>query len=356
MDNVYWPTDKAESLIKMSEGSSWDNSLTIEIVEKNKLALDFINSGINKEDFQYPELQGDLKKSLKADTILPSLSKLRDIARIQIIQSQLLMKEGKEKDALDKAFGVIYLGNKIQSENRTTTISYLIGLSIKGMGIANIQRMIPVSKLSINDSRTLQDRIDKYKENRKSMQEMVKMEYVMANNSKEQMIDSYFQKGQGVQLAQSLESGELLGGPLQINKELLNFGFYYKPNKTQKLFFDHFEKLASNAMKNCNEIAPLENVKMSKDFIIVTENAVGKIFSEIIAVSLDGLNKKRCQEDFSLYATQFMLASQAYKLENGAYPETMAQLNPEYMTNILNKFDGKQIEYNSQSGIISISQ
>ncbi|EKD59011.1 MAG: hypothetical protein ACD_56C00008G0002 [uncultured bacterium] len=356
MDNVYWPAGKGEIIIKMAEGSDWDNNLAVELVEKNKIALDFINSGIQKEDFQYPELQGDLRTSLKADTILPNLSKLRDITKIQIIQSRLLMKDGSENEAFNVAFNVLDFGNKIQSENRTTTISYLIGLSIKSMGITNIQRMIPVSHLSANDLKILQDRVDKHKENKKSMQEMVKMEYMTTNNSKEQMIDPYFRKGQGVQLAQSVELSGLLGNPLPINKGLLNFSFYYKPNKTQKLFVDHFEKLAGDSMKNCSEIAPLENVKMSKNTLIFTENAVGKMFSGIIAVSLDGLNKKRCQEDFSLYATQLMFASQAYKLEKGAYPETMNQLNPQYMPNVLTDFDAKQVIYNAQSGTISIAQ
>jgi len=136
---------------------------------------------------------------------------------------------------------------------------------------------------------------------------------------------------------------------------MAKFPYYYKPNETQKLFVDYFEKLVSAGGENCDKIMSRERFELSIG-VIFTENALGKIMADTMLTSLDGLKNKRCQEDFDLYATRFMFATQAYKLANGIYPKTSTELVPQYFEEVPMRFNGKQLKYNSQTGTVSLAQ
>lgn len=343
MEVIYWPADKARTLTAMASGLAWDQALAVEIVEKNKPALAFTYSGIQKKGFQIPELQGDPKNSIRGDMSLPKLNDLRNLAQIQIIRSQLLLREGKTREAFEYAFDTLALGDKLQGQQRVFLIQYLLGLSIKNMGLVNIQKMLPAGQLSVEDLNNFQAKIVDYGDTKKSVQEAMRMEYWMQNNLKEQVIDNAFRDSKGAEAVPPADG------------IMARFPYYYKPNQTQKLFVDHFGKLVNDGAKNCDEIIIGGNFKLSSG-VIFTENALGKIMADMMLTSLDGLNKKRCQEDFDLYATRFMFATQAYKVANGFYPKTSADLFPQYFEKVPVQFNGKPLKYNSQSGAISISQ
>ncbi len=343
MEALYWPKDKAMAITAMAGGLGWDQALAIEVVGKNKAALAFAYSGLQKSDFQLPELQGDPKSSIRGDMSLPNLNNLRNLAQVQIIRSQLLLREGKMREAFDYAFDALDLGAKLQSNHRVAMIPYLIGISIKSAGLTNIQKMLSVGQLSVEDLNNFQAKIVDYGDTKKSVQEAIRMEYWMQNNLKEQVIDNAFRDSKGAEAVPPADG------------IMARFPYYYKPNQTQKLFVDHFGKLVNDGAKNCDEIIIGGNFKLSSG-VIFTENALGKIMADTMLTSLDGLNNKRCQADFDLYATQFMFATQAYKVANGFYPKTSADLFPQYFEKVPVQFNGKQLKYNSQSGAISISQ
>ncbi len=343
MDILYWPADKAKALTAMASGSDWDQALAVEIVEKNKSALAFAYKGLQKADFQLPELQGEPKSSVRADMSLPKLNDLRNLAQVQIIRSQLLLREGKTREAFEYAFDTLDLGAKLQGQHRVFFIQYLIGLSIKSIGLANIQKMLPVSQLSAEESKNFQLKILAYGDTKKSFQEAIRLEYWMQNNLKEQVIDSAFRDSKGAEAAPPADG------------IMARFPYYYKPNQTQKLFVDHFGKLVKEGAKNCDEIVVRKDLELSRN-IIFTENALGKIMADTMLTSLAGMTDKRCQEDFDLYATRFMFATQAYKVANGSYPKTSADLFPQYFEEVPAQFNGKQLKYDSQLGTIAISQ
>jgi hypothetical protein len=343
MKAIYWPADKAKTLTAMAGGSAWDQALAVEIVEKNQSALSFTYKGLQKSDFQLPELQGDPKSSIKIDAPLPELTDLKRLAQIQIIRSQLLLREGKTREAFEYAFDTINLGDKLQGENRVYFIQYLLGLSIKNMGLVNIQKMLPVGQLSAEDLKNFQLKIAAYGDTRKSLQEAMRMEYWMQNNLKEQTLDSAFRDSKGAEAAPPADG------------IMARFPYYYKPNETQKLFVDNFERLVNAVAKNCGEITVGAHFKLSGN-VIFTENALGEIMADTMLTSLDGLSNKRCQADFDLFATRFMFATQAYKVANGIYPKTSDKLVPQYFEEMPVQFNGRQMKYDSQFGTVAISQ
>jgi hypothetical protein len=90
--------------------------------------------------------------------------------------------------------------------------------------------------------------------------------------------------------------------------------------------------------------------------VLFTENAVGKILADVSGGSLDGVFRKRCQEEFSIIKAQVSLASQAYKNDTGTYPATLNLLSPNYLSTVDTQHDGQVILYDANTGTVSIAQ
>ncbi|MDR3583139.1 MAG: hypothetical protein P4L62_02155 [Candidatus Pacebacteria bacterium] len=87
--------------------------------------------------------------------------------------------------------------------------------------------------------------------------------------------------------------------------------------------------------------------------IIFTENAVGKILSNVAGVSLNSASTKKFQETFSVKGTELLLALKVYKNDNGSLPDTLDKLVPNYISGVpLDPFDGKPIRYSAEKKII----
>lgn len=344
-DSIVLADNQDQTITDLASNKNWDSSLANKIVNDNAVALVAFNLGSWKKGYQDLALQIDLNE-YNANTVTTSLAGVRKLAKISVIKSRLLFEQGKEKEAFSNTLSVIYAGQIFENSIGGNLINYLVGISIKGIGINSLQSMISNSHLTSGELKDYVEKIEKFKNNRTGLQETFKMEYLMIKNTKEQMIDPYISSGQ---------KSEFLPPVVADSKVLLKSAFYYKPNKTQKLFVERYKAFVGNAMKNCNEIIPSspkeEEISVVK--ALVTENAVGKILDSIIGVSLEGVNSKRCEEEFSVIKAQISLASQAYKIDNGKYPNSLSQLYPKYLSQDYKQFNGKDIIYNAETGEVS---
>lgn len=344
-DSLVLPQDKSQVTTDLANGTSWDDTLANQVVDSNATALAAFNQASWKKGYQDPVVQADLK-TWNADTTLTSIADIRKIAQISAIKSQILFRQGKEKEAFDNTLNIIYFGQVFENSPRETLIGYLVSIAIKGIGITNMQAMVPMSHLASGDLKNYVIKIDKFKDNKAGLQEAFRMEYVSLNNTKEQMID---QRGEGDQQAQALK--------LPLSSTLLKSSFYYKPNQTQKLYVEQYQNFVSNAAKKCDEIIPRPK-RANTDFmsVIFAENVVGKILIDTLESSLSGVFSKRCQEEFSVIKTQISLASQAYKNDNGAYPTSLNLLSPNYLNTVDKQYDGQNLLYDAKTGTASLAQ
>ena len=347
-DGVVFSNDQSQSIADLANNKNWDNSLAKQIVKDNSAALVALKQGSLKKGYQDPILQNDLNK-FNSETVLSPLSNVRKLAQISVIESRLFFEQGKKREAFDNTLKTIQLGQMLEDSPRGNLLSYLVGMSIKEVAITNLQSMISNNNLTVGELRDYTSKIEKFKNNRTGLQESFKMEYVMIKNSKEQTIDPCISSGQ---------ASEFLPPVVADSKVLLKSTFYYKPNKTHKLFIERYKKFVDNAIKNCNEIissSPKEE-EISVVKALFTENAVGKILDSIIGVSIEGVNMKRCEEEFSVIKTQISLASQAYKIDNGNYPNSLSQLYPNYLNQVYEQFNGEDIIYDAKTGEASINK
>jgi len=341
--------EKFDLFTKMVEGEKWDSEFAEELIKNNGEAFGYFEKALELPYFQIPEWQDP--KTIGFETIIPSMSGLRDIAKLNSIKANYLLTQGKEKEALDLIVKTIKMGQIIEDSPRPALISYLVGMAIKESGLQKLRIMIPNLTLSSEMLKDYVAELDQFKANEEGLIKAMKMEYISLTNTKSK-IDAAF-------------VGELSGEELEkLGMEEISFeiraatklNYLYKPNQTQRIFAEYYRNFVNNANKDCNEMKLLEIKSLapySKIKMLFTENVVGKILHDIVAVSFSGLFDKKCLEDFSVIGAQSLIAIKAYQIESGKIPAYLSELVPKYFSEVpRDPFDGQSVKYSPEKKII----
>jgi len=346
-EKIYLPKEKKELFEEMSKGEKWDSEFAKELIEKNEEAFSYFENGLKRSYFQFPEWQDP--KNIRMETPLYSLGGVRNMAKLNSIKASYLFKQGKKKEAFDLTIQTIKMGQLLEESPRSPFITYLVGMGIKDIGLQKLRIMIPDTNFSVNEFKKYITELNQLKASKEGLIRVLKMDYISFVNSKA-VID--------VAIAGKLskEKMEMLGMEEITFPQKLAINFYYKPNKTQKLFIDHFRNSINNVEKNYNEIELFEIESLVPDSrikMMFTENIIGKMVHDIVMVSYEGIFSRKCEEDFSVVGTQILLALKAYQIENGKLPNSLDELVPEYLSELpLDSFDGKPIRYSPDEKII----
>lgn len=325
-DKIYWPKEEVDK-------NGIDTTLSREILQKNDQALGFFEKGVSLPFFQQPNLHNP--EDYMPSIIIENINFLRDLAKVNSLKAQNIFNQRREKEALDQSIKTMKMAQMIQ-DGKNSLIGYLTGLSIKETGLNNTKVLIKDSHLPSAELLSYENELNKYKESSLALQEIFKGEYMMFANSLKENKWAL------------IEESELKNFPFPSK----NF-YSYKPNKTQLLFITIYGNLIDNSKKKSYaEINHAEN-KTTTWLVIFTENAVGKILSNIIAVSFDSLFAKKFEENFSVKATQLLLALKACKQDTGNLPDSLQDLIPSYIPELIqDPFDGKTIKYSPEKKII----
>ena len=82
-------------------------------------------------------------------------------------------------------------------------------------------------------------------------------------------------------------------------------------------------------------------------------NAIGEILVDMLSPSWERTLSKKCQENVTVSATQLLLALKCYQSRNGALPESLTALVPEYFSSVpFDDFDGKPLRYAREKKLI----
>ena len=327
-DKVYWPQEEIDK-------NGINDELSNKILQNNEQAMNAFERAVALPIFQQPELENP--KNYEASLVLQSTIFIRNLAKANALKASLLFKQGREKEAFDQSLKTIKMGQIVQ-DGQGSLMNYLTGLAIKEIGLKNLRSLIPNSHLPSSDLLYYINELNKYEESKLALQKTLKVDYIMIINSQEEEINKVFR-------------GEKLAEDNEIFKDIPPFAirsfYYYKPNKTRLLFMETYRNFLSNAgKKDYAEVIHKEDNRPTTLFVIFSENAIGKILSNIIGVSFDSLFTKRFEENFSVKATQLLLALKAYEQDTGNLPSSLQDLIPDYIPELIqDPFDGKIIRY-----------
>ncbi len=351
-EKIYLPKDKEKSELftKMVNGEKWDSEFAEELIKNNEEVFTYFEKALKLSYFQIPQLQ-DPKTIDFATIIIPGMSGFLDIAKLNSIKANYLLTQGKEKEALDLIVKTIKMGQIIEDSPRPVLISYLLGMAIKETGLQRLRIMIPNLTLSSEMLKNYVAELDQFKANEEGLIKAMKMEYISFTNTKSK-IDAAFVGELSEEELEKLGTEET---SFEI-KAATKLNYLYKPNQTQRIFAEYYRNFIDNANKDCDEVK-LPEVKSlapySKIRMLFTENVVGKILHDMVAVSFSGLFDKKCLEDFSVIGTQSLIAIKGYQTETGKIPFYLDELVPEYFPAVpKDPFDRTSIKYSSEKMII----
>lgn len=347
-EKISLPQGKFELFTKMAEGEEWDSAFAKELIKNNEDVFGYFEKALNLPYFQIPEWQDP--KVIEHEMNIPNISDFRDIAKLNSIKANYLLGQGKEKEALDLILKTIKMGQAIEDSPRPILVGYLVGMSIKEIGLQRLRTIIPKLTLSSEMLKNYMAELDQFKANEDGLIRAMKMEYISFTNTKSK-IDAAFV---GKVPKQELEKVGIEEASLGI-KASAQLNYLYKPNQTQKIFTEYYRNFIDNASKDCGKmkslgakpLAPYSKIKM-----LFTENVVGKILRDVVAKAFSGLLDKKCLEDFSVIGTQTLLALKAYQIETNKMPNSLAELVPNYLPEIPKDPFGSTIKYSPEKKII----
>lgn len=346
MDKVFaYDSYDSELIDSYLEGNNWDDQSVEEILSNNEQALEYFTLASNKPSFQDPNF--DSPEKISFFTVISGVRSLVKIAHLSSLKAIYLSRHSDYATAVNEALKSLRVAQKIE-DSQALSINYLLACSLKNIGLNTLRRIVSSADLSSEDLIKYTQQLENFSENRQWIITAFKIEYRNVVGA--------------IDLAMAGDP-EYLGYVPKESKWLakrFNNSFYFQPNKTKKLFADYARVAIANVEKPCGLIEETRkdlfyagNEMPSEIRLIFTENLVGKLLSDIMAVSSSALYKKSCQTDLALSATRVLFAIKAYKLDKKDYPEALIELVPEYFSTIpKDPFSGGNIKYSKERKII----
>lgn len=330
---LYEPTGDPDLLHKHLIGARWNERFVRDILYRNEKALRYFDEAARKPHFQDPTADD------YADSSFDAILSFRNMARVDSLKAALLFRLGREEEALTEALKILDNGQKVQ-DSQGSVVYYLFAADMKNIGLARIRQIAQTTTLSPEALMSYVKRLEKYKQNEEGLKTAFKHEY-----------------GFLVWAIDEVNSGRLkseAGGTIE---SLKTHRFYFKPNKTKSLFGDFLRSQIKNVDVPCGFRTVREIKRLTPSSMpqwIITENLAGRILYDIAMPRYaTTIHETRCEDDFSVSATQVLLASRAYKMETGQYPASLDDLVPRYMDGVPDDpFDGKPLRYSAEQKVI----
>ena len=331
-EQIYEPTGEAnKEYMDFLRGKSWDQAKADTILSANENALAEMRKATTFSYYQCRSTAEDVSSTAK----FCPLSSLRASARIAGLSALSKANQNDFHGAIEDALLSVRIGQMLMDEPSTILIDYLMGDATKHIGFKTLQIILATRDVPSKVLLPRTAEIEKYLENENGLKNAFRNEYISSKNS----IDFVFKK--------------------------VNSNFYIQPNR----FFSDMAEDARQKMAltniPCHRLEPAlkerqENLEKNIPKIVIwklpfTRNAVLKVFKSVMMInpSTAHMQTKRCEADLLTEQIRLQIALEAYKFDNGAYPDSQADLVPEYLNKqILNPLTNTAFDYNRNTGEI----
>ncbi len=330
---LYQPTGNPGLLQKHLSGARWNERFVRDMLYRNEKALQYFDDAARKPQFQDPSADD------YADPSFDAILSFRNVARVSSLKAAVLFRRGRDGEALTEALKIVANGQKVQ-DSQGSVVHYALAADMKNIGLGRIRQIVQSTSLSPEVLMSYVKKLEKYKQNEEGLKKAFKREY-----------------GFLVWAIDEVNSGHLtseVGGTIE---PLKAYRFYFKPNKTKSLFGDFLRSQIENVDVPCGVRTGSEVKRLTPSSMpqwIITENLAGKILYDVAMPRYAAtIHETRCEDDFSVAATQVLLASRAYKMETGQYPASLDDLVPRYMDDVPDDpYDGKALRYSAEGKVI----
>lgn len=315
------PEGKHDLFMDIFEGEKWDENFVRELLKYNEKAFYYFEKGIQLPYFQDPAHQNP--RIVNLETPLSPIGFLVNFNRIQSIKTIYYLREGKEKQAFEQSINMIRMGQLLQSSPRSLILMHTASSVVKGTGLRVLGKIIQEDELSPEMLKEYIVYLERFKLNEQGLRNTFKMEYITKVNT----MDKYFN---------------------------IKSNFLFKPNKSRKWHTQYYTAAVNNVDKVCKKIIelPMPDILLDGPSLMqlyLEENLIGRMFRDMVVVTLDHFFSQKCEEDFSIKATQLLMAIRAYQIKNDRIPASLEELVPRFISEIpKDSFDGQPIRFSAE--------
>jgi len=326
---MVWP-DEGVPISELLDGETNAPGLVAELVATNAEMFAFVDKAVDCPVCHPPEITS-------FDTLLPYLSKWRNIGRLMALKATQERGAGNLADSARTTASLIRFADLLQRDAECL-INYLVGIAILDLGMTQARDLVGMEEISAEELDPLLRALADMSPFHPGLIRAIKVEYRVTSK----LIGEFGTRDLGLN-----EFAGLSETPSFLTKGKGIPRYFFQPNRTRQLLAETYRNMIENAPRNYADMditsfedAPVSRLRMLKP------NAVGHILQRLLLPAFDSMLERKCRAQCMATGTRLVIACKAYEQRNGALPETLAALVPLYFSAApIDPYDGKPFRY-----------
>ena len=338
MTNMWFRKEEyIDRLDELLDGRTWDESLVQRIVDTNQGMFFSMEEGLKWPHCQVPEVRN-------VGTSTAYLEEWRRIAKLMQLRSRLFLVKGKHVQAYEQAVAVVHFGQRIENTGGSV-LHYLIGLSIKHMGLMLIEQMLPYLKPDTTQFRIYAEKLADFDANEAALVDALKREYMSARNTVTDLAEGRLSlKDAGVAVNPLLSSTGITPYLLQVND-------------TQQRFADFFTRMIDavpfDQTESAKRLPRLSRENPSAIEAFTKPNYIGRRLAQTLLPPSITIVERKNGEQLYVDSVRLRLLLIAYEMENRSPPTMLEDLVDHGLDTVpTDPYDGKPIRYSAEKRIL----
>ena len=326
----------------MVSGEKWDDAVAEDYLRRNRKALDLLDQALARPRWQLPYFDS-------VDAELPYANEFLRLGELMQLESRAQARRGEAAEAYGMAMKIMDFGNRLEHANNCL-VTYLVGLTVRGMGTELFSDYAATCPLPPEDLRAYAQRLGDMPPRGEDLAHALRVDYLVAANAVDQI------RAHGME-----KYGPGYGGP---EWAFASSPYRLHPNRTKQLFADAYRVCCAAAAKPyweakadiedlAHQIEAMSDRARADWWSLLRPNAVGEYFYFRWLPASNNVIKTKAITEIQLSATCLLLALRACKDEHGRPAETLQALVPAYLDAVpSDPFDGKPMRYDVQKRIL----
>lgn len=288
--------------------------------------------------------------ALSFDSEFPYINAWLKIGKLLAVRSRQARLDGRWADAAADALATARMGGLV-ADGAESMIHYLVGMAIAGEGFEQILALATDPAVPAEDLRALAAELDARGPYDAGLALALKAESRAAAD----LVDG-FVSGRidwldlmtfGSRAPERDFGKRLVAG-------LMRSPYFFRPQATLRAIREKYRQAIRNAPLPYAQLDMIEESPFGQSALqLLQPNSIGKFFRLMVVVPFRLTLEKKCRAESLLAGAKLVVACNRFARDKGRWPETLAQLVPEYLGEVpRDPFDGAPFRYSAEKGLV----
>lgn len=323
-------------LIEALDGKAPDPAALADVVARGTEAASLFAELSTRPVFRDPHYRDP--STVGPETPIVQLAPVANAARIASLRADALLKEGRAPEALALALSIVDAG-RVFTRSRGPIIEHLVGIILIELGTKRAVQIVASRRLDRARLLAAAARLSAPADLAADLQNALRYEYVWHVH-----VISHI--GELGPKAEPMDEAHA-----RMRMSIAKGGHYiFAPHRTEALYAARYRLIVEEAGKPCLQarVPEFQLVPMG-----LRPNYIGRVLYNISLPTYDKLYVRRCSADFRLTAGAAAAALQAYRLDHGRFPASLAELTPDYLASSpVDPYNASAPVYSAETGEI----